>query len=389
MRSSTDFRHASKASLTATAMFLSVIAMAICAVGTADATFRTAPAVAPLDEVRRPAGGWAWMEIPDVELFDDIVLVEEHGSITARACGGERGWYYAALVPAGDPLAADARAHLRDAGIDDAAGRRLAAALFARAPVLVRMRNRTPGEAPYELRNGASRARGILHEAPSSLESMRSGRREGGGPLVLFLEQEPLRSTSLLVGFGVAWAVFLLVLRTARRTHVLGPAKEELYQAVGDQDFEPVILLLVFLGAAIDRRDARGRTTLHAAVVAGHRRVIRRLVARGIDIEARDGRGETALHQAAASQRDVLIVKLLLELGADPTAMDAAGRTPAELERVHHSFNAASDEERRRRVQELLAAAAADREAGLTSREGSGSPPGPPPSRPRLRTPRW
>lgn len=88
--------------------------------------------------------------------------------------------------------------------------------------------------------------------------------------------------------------------------------------------------------AELDRgasRDARspegGWTPLIAACAGGHTDVARLLVARGADTESQAAGGRRALH-FAAELRDVALVRLLLEAGADPDPPDFAGVTPRE-----------------------------------------------------------
>ncbi|KAI9891703.1 MAG: hypothetical protein M1814_002453 [Vezdaea aestivalis] len=67
-------------------------------------------------------------------------------------------------------------------------------------------------------------------------------------------------------------------------------------------------------------------TELTAASFFGHELIIRLLLENGADPEAKDGDGTTALHRAASNGHDA-IVKLLLDKGADPEAKDIAGMT--------------------------------------------------------------
>ena len=78
--------------------------------------------------------------------------------------------------------------------------------------------------------------------------------------------------------------------------------------------------------------EERGATVLHmAALRSGNPEVIEALVRAGADLEARNRRGQTALHVAA--MRNGAAFEKLLELGADPAALDDEGRTPMDYAR--------------------------------------------------------
>lgn len=70
-------------------------------------------------------------------------------------------------------------------------------------------------------------------------------------------------------------------------------------------------------------------TPLMYAASAGHDAVVSFLITRGAVIDLRNQYGETALHVAAHAGR-AHIVRLLLDLDADPLALDKSGKTAAE-----------------------------------------------------------
>jgi ankyrin repeat protein len=68
-------------------------------------------------------------------------------------------------------------------------------------------------------------------------------------------------------------------------------------------------------------------TALHEASRRGHIEVVRILLELGADPTAQDKDGETPLHSASRMGK-VEAIRVLLELGADPTAQDKYGETP-------------------------------------------------------------
>ena len=100
-----------------------------------------------------------------------------------------------------------------------------------------------------------------------------------------------------------------------------------------------LIKVLVAHGAEIDRGDRGGATPLHRAVRARSVAAVRQLLSLGARTDgALKKRGSSPLHLAAQPTGaggtagmlgdQLEIIDLLLQHGADPTATDAAGRTP-------------------------------------------------------------
>ena len=84
--------------------------------------------------------------------------------------------------------------------------------------------------------------------------------------------------------------------------------------------------LLLDAGANIYARGETSETPLHAASVKGNADLIKLLIERGASIESTDVDGDTPLHVAAAHSLDS--VKVLLEAGADIESRANDGSTP-------------------------------------------------------------
>ena len=78
--------------------------------------------------------------------------------------------------------------------------------------------------------------------------------------------------------------------------------------------------------AALEERDAYGRTALHLASDYGRTDCVRELIARGADVNAAENYGKTPIMEASWSD-NVDTVRLLLAAGADKRRVDAEGRT--------------------------------------------------------------
>ena len=106
-----------------------------------------------------------------------------------------------------------------------------------------------------------------------------------------------------------------------------------LHEAVMGRGDSAVVATLIAAGADVNARADPDRmfepaaTPLYWAVSANpHPAVLELLVRAGADVNARGGSGWTPLHLAAL--RNQVLFPKLLELGADPEALDRYGKTP-------------------------------------------------------------
>ncbi|MDL1948768.1 hypothetical protein FBQ97_03020 [Acidobacteria bacterium ACD] len=113
-----------------------------------------------------------------------------------------------------------------------------------------------------------------------------------------------------------------------------GWGETALGQAVS-RDHVEIARLLIDKGAKLESRNKQGFTPLKYAVAAGSEPVARALVAGGAKVDkpgTKYNKGETALHMAITQGKPEM-VKVLLELKANPNARLANGDTPLKLAR--------------------------------------------------------
>jgi len=106
-------------------------------------------------------------------------------------------------------------------------------------------------------------------------------------------------------------------------------AKPDVFEASALGDLETVRKLVTANPGAVNAFAADGFYPLGLAAFFGHRTIVEFLLKNGADVKtaARNAQKVTALHGGVA-RRDVEIVKMLLEAGADPNARQERGFVP-------------------------------------------------------------
>ena len=75
-----------------------------------------------------------------------------------------------------------------------------------------------------------------------------------------------------------------------------------------------------------------GRRPLHGAVIAGHVKIVEFYIKNGANINVQTRYGDTALHFTIHHNRSI-ILKMLLEAGADPTIQNNVQKSPIDIAR--------------------------------------------------------
>lgn len=149
-----------------------------------------------------------------------------------------------------------------------------------------------------------------------------------------------MRPNAHRIGIGFGWP-----LRVALAASVMAmllafaaglPASAQDLVAAAERNDVAAVERLLDGGAAIDGRDARGRTPLLAATHANAIDAARVLVGRGADVNAKDGIDDSPYLYAAAEGR-VEILKMTLDAGADLASTNRYGGTGL-IPAAHHGY---------------------------------------------------
>ena len=133
-------------------------------------------------------------------------------------------------------------------------------------------------------------------------------------------------------------ATIAVLLRGGVDVHTPDESGDTPLHAAAEEGTPTTVEALLAAGADIHAKNASGNTPLHSATRHSWRQsalgqqaprvdtaVVRILIQTGADVHARNVGGGTPLH-AAWSEGNVLVADRLVAMGADPDALDAAGR---------------------------------------------------------------
>lgn len=94
---------------------------------------------------------------------------------------------------------------------------------------------------------------------------------------------------------------------------------------------QPLILLLVSLGAQANSKNKEGGTPLHSACQAGQRASVELLLMSGARVDAKSNMGWTPLHSAVSNDNNLEIAKILIKNMPTVNIPDSHGWTPLHL----------------------------------------------------------
>lgn len=92
-----------------------------------------------------------------------------------------------------------------------------------------------------------------------------------------------------------------------------------------------IVKLLLDMGANIDDKDNTGSTSLMFACYSGYFDIVKLLLERGANVNLTNNVGDTALHNACKYKPDILIIKELLNYGADPNITNKYKQKPIDV----------------------------------------------------------
>lgn len=121
------------------------------------------------------------------------------------------------------------------------------------------------------------------------------------------------------------WRLARFLLERGAQAEPAGGQPALLSAASGDEDDPAGVQLLLKHKARVNARDARGRSALHEAALAGHVDIADALLGAGADLHARDAQQRTPFLEAAQSG-SLPLLERFAEARPDFTAADADGR---------------------------------------------------------------
>lgn len=97
------------------------------------------------------------------------------------------------------------------------------------------------------------------------------------------------------------------------------------WTAASDGDLAKVRIMIDSGAHRADEPDPQGYTCIHAAASYGHHDLLRYLLGQlAVDVNCKDEDGDSPLHNC----EDIETAKILLDAGADPSAVNSDGKTP-------------------------------------------------------------
>lgn len=97
-----------------------------------------------------------------------------------------------------------------------------------------------------------------------------------------------------------------------------------------------VLKHLVEMGVEVNKKNKRGKTPLHNAVMGGNRDNVLTLMYYRSDVNTKDEDGNTALHLA---KNNAEIVKILIENGAEANSKNNEGNTPLHVAAANNTYD--------------------------------------------------
>jgi len=159
-----------------------------------------------------------------------------------------------------------------------------------------------------------------------------------GGSLkmsALFLDKKPtvaegeLSFVALAAGSGSVEVLQWLLKNGYKDVETAGDKVSGLFAAAKAGNWSAFQLLLAGRAEALKAVDAQGATIAHYAAAGGSEKILNALLKAGIPFAVADSTKATPLHVAVKAKKEGAVA-WLLKNGADPAAVDDAGKKPAD-----------------------------------------------------------